>query len=124
MQGLVVAQQMRCFADLSDDNIEIAIAVDVGERRAASDQRLEEIAAAFFGWNYDETTSASLAGVPKQLGRLRVTLAFLNFADLRLQMPVGGEQIQAPVQVIIEEEQAELQQQPAGRSHALSDGLV
>ena len=65
VQVLVVAQQKRSAAHLRNDHIEVAIAVDIGERRTASHQRFEQVPAAFLRRDDNETAAAVLAGVPE-----------------------------------------------------------
>ena len=50
---LVVAQEPRALADGSHHEVEIAVAVDVGECQTAADERLGEIGTGFV-WRYGE----------------------------------------------------------------------
>src|SRR5205823_6795131 len=64
------------------------------------------------------------ARVPEKLGGLSIGLALLDFADLLFQMAVGREQIEPSVKIVIEEENTEFQQEPAGRADAFGNGLI
>src|SRR5262249_40404619 len=91
---------------LEQENVEIAVAVDIGVGRAASDDRLEQARAGLFG--RDQGKAGAI--IPEELGGLPIFLACLDLADFLFQMAVGGQQIQPAVEVVIEEEQTELQQ--------------
>src|SRR5215510_14626980 len=96
---LVVAQKQGRTVRLGQDDIEIAIAVDIGESGAAADDGLEEIGSGLVGSGHGE----SAAVVPEELGRLLISLACLDFADLLLEMSVGGQQVEAAIQIVVEE---------------------
>ncbi len=90
MQRLIVAQEQRRPGHLRQHHIEIAVAVNIGKRRSSADDGLEEITAGLFWWNGDKARAAGVTRVPEQLRRLFVGLAFLDFGDLLLQMPVDA----------------------------------
>ena len=54
-----------------------------------------------------------VAGVPEQLRRLGVLLARLDLRDLRFEVAVADEQVEPAVEVVVEEERAELQREAA-----------
>ena len=66
--------------------------------------------AAFFCAAPATKPAAVRAGIPEELRGLRVGLAFLNLADLLLEVAIGGEQIQPAIEIVVEEEHAELQE--------------
>src|SRR6266446_8203296 len=92
MQILIVAQQQRRPANLREHHIEVTVAINVSKGRTASHDWLEQIGAGFLRRNGNKAPASALTGVPKQLGGLLVLLALLNFADLLLEMSIGGEQ--------------------------------
>ena len=120
---LVVAQQARRPFHRCQHEVEIAVAVDVGDRRAARHHRPGEIARTVRRHG-DEARAAAAAGVPEQARRLRVVLARLHLVDLVFDVAVGRQQIQAAVQVVVEKQHAEGQRAAAGRSDAGDDRLV
>ena len=67
----------------------------------------------------DELSGLLGAGVPEELRRLLVVLAGNDLVDLLLQMAVGGEHVQPAVEVVVEEEHAELQLQAGLRPQAV-----
>ena len=103
---------------MREHHVEVAVAVNVGKGRTAPDDGFEQVRTGLFRRNGDKASAILVAGVPKQLGRLRVGLARLDFADFLLQMPVGREQVQPAVQIVIEEEQTKLEKPPAVRADA------
>ena len=48
----------------------------------------------------------------------------LNFADFLLQVAIGGKHVEAAIQIVIEEEDAKLQQQTAGGADTFRDRFV
>src|SRR5439155_27272636 len=51
-------------------------------------------------------------------------LAGLNFVNFLLEVAVRAEQIEPAVEVVVEKENPELQQQPAGLADPFGDGFV
>ena len=68
--------------------------------------------------------AAFAALVPEQLCRLLVTLSLDHLVDLRLQVAVAGQEIKATVQVVVQKENAELEQRPAGTVDSLGHGII
>jgi hypothetical protein len=89
VEMLVVSQQQWRASDLGEDNVQVAVAVDVGKRCAAPDDWLEEIAAALVSGHRLEASGLVWPGVPEELSRLGVLLALLDLVDLLLEMAVG-----------------------------------
>src|SRR6266542_246114 len=110
---LIVAQQQRRAVDLCQHNIKVTVAVDVRVCGAAADDRLDQRGTALFGGHHEKTAPCRTAGIPKKLRRLAVMLAGLNFVNFLLEMTVDTEQIQPSIQIVIEKENAKLQQEPA-----------
>src|ERR1043166_6986013 len=123
-ERLIIAQQKRWAIDLAEDHIQVAVAVDVRERRAAPDDWFEEVRSGFLGRDIEEARAVSRTGIPEKLSGLRIALAALDFADLLFKMAIGAEQIQPAIQVIVEKEHPELQQEPAGWADAFRDRFV
>src|SRR6266446_5706332 len=104
---LIVAQEQRRAVDLGHDDVEVAVAIDVGEGGAAADDGFEDIAAAFLRGHRHETHALTGAAVPKKLRRLAIRLAGMDFLDFLFDVAVGRQDVEAAIQVVIEEEQAE-----------------
>ena len=62
---LVVAQQQGRTRDLGENDIQVTIAVNVGERGTTTDNRFEDVIAAFFGRNRHETGPPALSAIPE-----------------------------------------------------------
>ena len=78
----------------------------MGLNKSAPGDGFEEIHAGLVRRNYGEAGAV----IPKQLRRLTILLARLNLGDLLFEMAVRCEQIEPPVEIVVEEEQAELEQ--------------
>ena len=65
-----------------------------------------------------------MPGVPEELRRLLVGLAGLDLGDLGLEVAVGREQVEPAVEVVVEEEQAELQRRLGRGTEAVEVGQV
>ena len=120
---LFVAQQQRRAVDLRHHHIQIAVAIDIRKRQAPPDDRLEDVAAAFFGRDGQEGHSFS-AAIPEELGRLAILLIGLEFVDVLIKVPIGRHHVQASAQIVIEEKQAELQERAARRADPFFDRFV
>src|SRR6185503_9373376 len=108
-----VSQHERRSTGLRKDDIEVTVVVEVTKSGAAANYRFQD-GAASAGFGYQgEPRAVRRAGVPEQLRRLRIALALLDFADLFFQMAVDGEQVEPPIQVVVEKEHAEFQRQAA-----------
>src|SRR5262249_48737626 len=114
-RAAVVAKQPCWSAIACQHYIERAVAVDVGVGRAAADHRLEQGLASVSGLDLLEGALLVQASVPEKLRRLSVALPRLRLGDLRLEVAIGRQQVEAAVQVVVEEEGAELQRR-AGRT--------
>src|SRR6186997_2477309 len=121
---LLVAQQHWRTADLSEHNIEVAVAVDVRISRATADDRLKQLAAGPFRGHGDELHAAAATTVPKELGGLPVGLLWRESLDIRIKMPIGRQHIGASVQIVIKEEQSEFDQLLAGGPQSRGHGFV
>src|SRR6266850_381585 len=106
-QCLVVAQEQGRPVDLRQHHVEIAIAINISERGAASYDRLEEILARLRAADGNEGCATRRAGVPKELRGLGVTLALLNLADRLFEVAVGCQQIEPPIEIVIKKENPE-----------------
>ena len=112
---LVVAQQHGRSPGRREHQVEVAVAVDVRRGAAASHDRLEEVGAGGFG---ADGLEPRVAGVPEQLGGLTVPLPMLDLGDLLLEVAVDREQVETPVEVVVEEQDADLERVAAGPTHA------
>ena len=81
--------------------------------RPAADQRLRTGPARPSRRSTGSNRRCCVAGVPEQLRRLGVLLARLDLGDLRLDVAVARQQVEPAVEVVVEEERAELQRRPA-----------
>ena len=107
-QLLVVSEQQRRAVDLREHNVEVAVAVDVGESGAAADHRLEDVVAAVFrGDSREARIFVDSARVPEQLRGLAIALALRDLFDLLFDVTVGRQQIEPAIQVVVEEKHAE-----------------
>ncbi len=106
---------------MGEEQVFVAVAIEIGLRTATAHDRREQGAARLFGPHRHEARST---GIPKQLGRLTVLLAGLDLGDFFLQMAVDADQVEAPIEVPVEEHHAKLQRQTAGGTHAPGDGLI
>src|SRR5258708_229692 len=109
-QMLIVSQQQRRTGDLAKHHIEIPIPVDIGERRTAPDDRFEEVRAAFARGNRHKAEALDITAIPKQLRGLTVLLGRFEAINLWFKMPICSQNIQPPIQVVIEKEQPKFQQ--------------
>ena len=124
-QLLVVAEQPRRAVDLGQHDIEVTIAVQIGEGRAAADNGFEKVPAAFFrGDRHEASLRIDSASVPEELGGLAILLAGLGFFDVLVEMAVGGQQIEPAVQIVVEKKDAKGERLTAGRADALREGFV
>src|SRR5437879_4810550 len=73
--ALVVAQQQWRAANLRENDVQIAVSIDVGEGRAAANDRFEKIGTALRCRNGLEAEASLVSAIPKQLSRLSILLA-------------------------------------------------
>src|ERR1017187_3228893 len=106
----VVAEKIGGAVVGGDQNVQVAVLVEIRVGGAARDQRPDEIGA-HLGAHVVELVIAQIA---KQQRRLAVTYARLHAPDLVFDVAVGGEDIRMAVQVVIEEEDPETQGKQAG----------
>src|SRR5438132_5878658 len=110
VQMLIVAQQKRRTADLGQHHIQIAIAIDIRKGGAAAHYRFEKVLSGVLFSHGHKARAAGSTCIPEELGRLSISLALLNFTDLLFQMPISSEQVEPPIQVVVEKEHAEFEQ--------------
>ena len=103
---LIISQEERRTAGLAEHYVGIAVSIDVRKGTAPAHDRLEQVGSRLLRRHRDKAWARLRARVPEQLRRLRVSLALLKFANLGFEVAVGRQQIQASVQVVIEEEDA------------------
>src|SRR5262245_36028938 len=108
-----VAQQQRRVAVVGDDDVHIAVVVEIGERSPASRVRRRETVARRFG-HFDEFARAVVA---EELIDLFVADGRGQF-DLRVDVAVGDEEVEPTVVVEIEETAAEAKDVFGSLTHA------
>ena len=118
----VVAEEARRAFHGGQHQIQISVAVDVGEGRAAGDHRAEQVAGGI-GRDRHEA-AAGAARVPEETCRLRVLLAGLHFVDLVFDVAVGRQQIEPAIEIVVEEQHAKRQRAARRRADAGHDRLV
>src|SRR5256885_4308291 len=108
----VVEEQLRRPVVVRDDDVGVAVVVDVSEGRAAADRGAPEHRAGA-RWHVIE---ASVREVSKQLLRLvqRKRIVRLRQRLNRLHGAVDGEQIEPAVVVVVEPRRAEARERQAG----------
>ena len=114
---LIIACQERRAVDLGEDEVQVAVAVDVGRSQTAPDDRLGQVADVGL-WQGHKDMAGVFTSIPKQLGRLRVLLVWLHGIDRFLQMPVGLHHVGAAVEIEVVEEQAEAESIARGSGNA------
>src|SRR5262245_38641449 len=98
-ETLIVTQQPRRTSRLGDQDVDVAVAVDVRVGRAAPDDRRSQVSRLRRRHLHEDTAIARSAGVPQQLNRLAVSLERTDILDLFLELTVGVEKIQSPVKI-------------------------
>ena len=111
----IVAKHSRRPAVGREHEVEVAIAIKIGRRVAAADERHEEIGSRPL--RRDRFKPAATSGVPEKLRRLGVGLSHLHLGDLRLEVTVAGQQVGPPVEIVVEKGQTELQMRATGTRH-------
>src|SRR6267378_1601170 len=109
IQVLIVPEQKGRTANLSQDDIQITVAVDISIGGTAAHDWLEKILSSFPLRNWHKARAAGRARVPKELRGLGIGLALLNLADLLLQMAIRGEHVESAIQIVIEKENSKFQ---------------
>ena len=123
LEVAVVAEDERRAAVGAEDHVEVAVAVEVGVGDSAADERLEQVLA------------GGCVRSPARSGRSRPVFqkswagwAYLSPArdlgDLRLDVAVAGQQVEPAVEVVVEEERAELERRPARPGQAVGQRRV
>ena len=121
---LVVSQQPRSASDRGDQQVEVSVAVDIGEAGASSDHRIDEVLAALIRFECHEFVVVLGSAVPEQLRRLLVVLARLHQVDVGFEVSIGGEDIESSIEIAVEEEDTEGQFGSSGYSDAIGDGFI
>lgn len=123
-EGLVVAEEDGRAIDLREDDIEVAIAIDVSVGGPAPGDGAEEIRANLGFGGGEELVLAAAALIPEKLGGLAVVLMGLVFLNIGIEMSVGGKDIEPSVEIAIEEKEAKLEQVAACGADAGGGGFV
>src|ERR1019366_10459383 len=106
-------KQVRGAVIGGNQDVEIAVAVEIRVGRAARHYGTVERGAHLRA----HILELVVAQVAKQQRRFAVVHLGLHAPDLFLDVAVGGENIQRPIQIVVEEERAEGQRQQAGATH-------
>lgn len=85
---LVVSEEQGCASGLGENDVEVAVEVDIRVGGAAADDGLEEVGAGGFGGDFDEAGLFGGAGVPEELCGLGVALALLDLIDFVFEVAV------------------------------------
>jgi hypothetical protein len=120
----IVAQEQGRTVRLGDGHVEIAVTIDVRESGTPPNDGFEQVSAGVLRGHNGKGCPAAGAVVPEQLGRLGIPLALLDFRNLLIEMPVDTQQVEAAIQIIVEEKDPELQEQPACGADAFGNGFV
>ena len=123
-RGLIVPQEAGLRPAGGEDQVAVAVAVDVGRRHAAADERPVEVGSHEVGRGRAELGRFSGATVPKQLRRLLVELRLLDLVDVLLEMAVGSEDVETAIEIDIGEEDTEGQLLPRLGAEAVGHGIV
>ena len=104
----VVPEKARGAAVLAENQVGVAVAVDVAECRSAGHHRTREI-----GRGGGHLVESAVSPVPEEMGRLPVGDPLLDVGDVVLDVSVGDEDVLAAVEVVVEEEGPERQGEQA-----------
>src|SRR5215470_18979439 len=99
-EALIVAQQQRRAAYLRHHNIQVSVPIDISEGRPATHDRFQQIRAALRRGHGLETDALFVTAIPEQLRRLTILLQRIQTVYFRLEVPIGGENVQPAIQVI------------------------
>ncbi|MFM1942444.1 MAG: hypothetical protein RI897_1426 [Verrucomicrobiota bacterium] len=125
VEVLVVAEEEGRAVDLGEDDVEVAVEVEVSVGGAASDDRGEEVCSGFGAGDGEEAgVGGGAVGVPEELGGLGVVLVGGDLFDIGFDVAVGGEEVEPAIEVVVEEEDAEREGHLAGGADALGEGFV
>src|SRR3954469_19798513 len=95
----VVSEEEGRAADLSEDDVEVAVAIDVREGGAAADDGFEEVGTAFAGREGFEADAFFVAAIPEELRGLAILLERVHAMDFGFEMAVGGEHVETAVEI-------------------------
>jgi len=99
-----------------EEEIEIAVAVEVAARQAASDFRRREV-----GAGGRRVVAERAAAIDEQVRRLRVADVAADVADRRVDVAVGDDQIEPAVEIEIGPHAAEAEHAARARADAGAD---
>ena len=112
----IIAVQMRGRVIVRDEDIQIAVAIEIAVGRSAGDQRLRE--------NAGYILELASAGIVKQTRQLRILDLRLHRADFFFEMTVCREDIRPAIQIVIEKENTEGQVKKTGASDRRTRRLI
>ena len=117
---LIVAKNARGPVKIDEDEIRVAIVVEVPRRKRATARGFREVAERRLGRFHEERHRVATA-VHEELAALRVGLARRDARDVRLEMAVGLHDVLVAVEVEICEEEPEGEIAPRGRAETLAE---
>ena len=121
----VVAEEAGGAAVGGEDDVEVAVAVDVGVGAAAADDRAEQVGAGGLGADEGEQRRRTSGRCSRRAGPTgRRSRDAWTLRDVALQVAVGREQVEPAVEVVVEEEEAELQRRLGRGAEAVDVGQV
>jgi hypothetical protein len=106
--GPVVAQEEWRASELDEDEVQVAVTLDVAVGGASPDKGPDQLGELLPRY-LDEAGGGSSAGpgrlprVPEELRWLSVALGWVDLVDVRLHVPVELEEVEAAVEVVVEE---------------------
>ena len=111
---LIVAEERRGAVVRRHEQVDVAVAVEIAAREAASDLRLREIGAR----GGRDIAKRAVALVQEQVRRLRVADVAADVADGLVDVAVGDDEIEGAVQIDVGEGAAEAERVARGRPDA------
>ncbi len=120
IEDLIVAEKIRRTVVGGEEQVEVAVAIEVCIGEAAPDFRLAEVGTSFTG----DVTEGSIALVEKQLWRLGVADIAANVSDGVVDVAVGDGEIEGAVEVKVGEDASEPEHIFGGGAQAGRDGNV
>ncbi len=125
VEALVISEDEGGSVNLGEDDIEVAVEVEVGISGSTADDGGEEVCAGFVAGDGEEAGGwRSAVGVPEQLCGLFVALVWGDLFDIGFDVAISCEEVQPAIKVIVEEEDAESKGHLAGGADALGEGFV
>src|SRR5713101_3972869 len=120
IEDLIVAEEISRTVVGGEEQVEVAVAIEVGIGEAAPDFRLAEVGTSFTG----DVTECSIALVEKQLWWLGVADIAANVSDSVVDVAVGDGEVEGAVEVKVGKDASEPEHIFGGAAQAGRDGNV